>query len=316
MLTWSTDQYRSADRFDLRREAVNATHLAWQLDRANEGFRGAEVQSLDSGISTFVNCRCDPCAGYRDARMTKVDGGERYGILALHKGRERVRQDDWSIEMHPGDVLIWDAGRPIEFEVMERIEKSTLLLCKDQLAELSGATTLPTGRLETARGFGALFANRIRTVSEQIADFAGAGTPQLGLTLVRDLLNAVGNIRPIEVVSARQVLRERAERMIEARFQDAGLSPSVLAEDMGLSVRALNRAFENSGTTVATKIRERRLHSAKSDLDNLDMQQCSVTQICLTRGFSSVEHFSRCFRAAFDMSPRAYRMRAHHNTGT
>lgn len=316
MLTWSTDQYRYQDRFDVWHDTLSATHLPWRLEKSYTGFRTATIQSLDSGIATFVNCRCDPCAGFRDAGMVKVDGGEHYGVLALRKGRERVQQDDWSIEMCPGDILIWDAARPIKFEVVEPIEKSTLLLRKDALAEFIDASMLPTGRLETTRGFGTLFAERIRSVSEQLADFADAGTRQLGMTLVRDLLNAVGGIKPIEMISARQALRERAERIIEARFQDAGLSPTGLAEEMGLSVRALNRAFENSGTTVATMIRERRLQAARNDLVNPDMRNCSVTQICLTRGFSSVEHFSRCFREAYGMPPRDYRMQSHGSTPT
>ncbi|WP_172720931.1 helix-turn-helix domain-containing protein [Pseudooceanicola lipolyticus] len=310
MLTWSTDRYRTEDRFDVWHDTLNATHLPWRLNKANERFCRAEIQALDTGVTTFVTCRCDPCAGFRDAKMARADSGDFYGILALQKGRERVRQDNWSVEMRPGDVLIWDSARPIRFDVLESIEKATLLVPKHRLAEVAGTPVLPSGRVNTTQGFGALLFDRMRGVSNQISDFATVGTPQLELALLRDVLNAVGDMRSNEMVSARQALRERVERVIEARFQDQDFAPAVLADMLGISVRALNKAFENSGTTVAMKIRERRLHAAKTDLGNPDLLRCSVTQICLTRGFSSVEHFSRSFRARFGISPRDYRSQA------
>ena len=241
-------------------------------------------------------------------RMARVAGAAR-AELRVVIGQLQLSLADLS-GMRPGDVLIWDSARPIRFDVLESIEKATLLVPKHRLAEVAGTPALPSGRVNTRQGFGALLFDRMRGVSNQISDFATVGTPQLELALLRDVLNAVGDMRSNEMVSARQALRERVERVIEARFQDQDFAPAVLAEMLGISVRALNKAFENSGTTVAMKIRERRLHAAKTDLGNPDLLRCSVTQICLTRGFSSVEHFSRSFRARFGISPRDYRSQA------
>ena len=310
MFSWSTSNHHPKDRFDAWVATLAATHLPWRMRGPRGLFSTAEVQSLDAGVVTLVNCRCDPCAGFRDPQMVRGGEDQLYGVLALRKGRERVRQGDIACELTSGDVLIWDAAEPIEFELLETLEKSTLFISKDQLAHIAGSSSLPIGRLESKRGFGALLFNRLRCAGELITDFDTVGGEQLGLALTRDLLNAVGNLRANEITSPQQAVRERALRIIEARFQDHTFNPEALAAEAGVSVRTLHKVFEDQNETVASKIRTRRLAAAKSDLEKAALRHCTITQICFARGFSNPEHFSRSFRAAYGMSPRSYR-RAH-----
>lgn len=307
MFSWSASGHNSNDRYDAWTAALSATHLPWRMDGPPEAFSEAEVQSLDAGPVTLVNCRCDPCAGVRDARMVRGGNDGLYGVLAVRKGRERVRQGDIACDLQPGELLIWDTARPINFEVLDDLEKCTLFICKDQLTRIAGTSRLPIGRLESGRGFGALLFNRLQCVSELIEDFDTVGSEQLGVALTRDLLNAVGSPRAREITSTRQALRERIMRVIEARFQDHTFKTESLAAEVGVSVRTLNKVFEDQDDTIAGTIRRRRLRAVKSDLEKPTLMHCSISQICFARGFSSPEHFSRSFRAEYGMSPRDYR---------
>ncbi|MEM6462299.1 MAG: helix-turn-helix domain-containing protein [Pseudomonadota bacterium] len=307
MFTWSASGCDRRDRFDAWVSTLNATHLPWQMNDGSASFSEAEITSLDTGPATFVNCRCDPCAGSRDAKTIRTSDDGLYGVLAVRKGRERVRQGDVACELRPGDLMIWDAAHPIDFEVIDVLEKSTLFIAKDQLARIAGTSRLPLGRLESGRGFGALLFERMRVASGLIEDFKTDGAERLGLALTQDLLNVVPTPRAKPVISARQALRQRALRMIEQKFEDYTFTPGSMAEELGVSLRTLHKAFEDHEDTVAGRLRSHRLKAVKSDLRNPELRHCSITQISFARGFNSSEHFSRLFRAEYGVSPRVYR---------
>lgn len=307
MYNWSASDYDGENRFDAWTSALCATHLPWHLHRKPPQFSRGQIQSLDTGPVTVVNCRCDPCSGYRDAGSVRRGNDGLYGVLTVHKGWERVWQGDIACDLRPGDIMIWDSAQPITFEVLEHLEKSTLFVSKDQLVRISGSSRLPTGRLDSRRGFGALFFDRMRGVRERIEDFCPVGGEQLGQALMQDLLNAAGNLRVPEIISPQRAMKERITRVIDAQFQNPSFGPRSLSEQLGVSVRLLHKVFEDEDETIAGRIRMRRLAAVKADLEKPEYARCSITQICFIRGFSSPEHCSRSFRAQYGMSPRAYR---------
>ncbi|HYE06141.1 MAG TPA: AraC family transcriptional regulator [Planctomycetota bacterium] len=80
-----------------------------------------------------------------------------------------------------------------------------------------------------------------------------------------------------------------------------------LARFVGRSVRSLERAFASAfGTSVLQYQRKLRLHHACRSL--VDGAQ-PITAIALAVGYGDHSHFTRDFRRAFAMSPRAYRRR-------
>lgn len=309
MFVWSASSCDHEDRFDAWISTLNATHLPWQMNDGSATFSDAEIKALDTGPVTLVNCRCDPCAGSRDARTIRGGDDGLYGVLAVRNGRERVRQGDAACELGPGDLMIWDAAHPIDFEVLDVLEKSTLFITKDQLVRIAGISNLPVGRLESRRGFGALLFERMRGASDLIEDFQTDGAERLGQALTQDLLNVIATPRANTVISTRQALRQRALRIIEARFEDYTFSPGAMADELGVSLRTLHKAFEDHEDTVAGRIRKHRLQAVKSDLRKPELKHCSITHISFARGFTSPEHFSRVFRAEYGVSPRAYRRR-------
>jgi AraC family transcriptional activator of tynA and feaB len=106
-----------------------------------------------------------------------------------------------------------------------------------------------------------------------------------------------------------QTLRARTEAIIYERATDPLLTPSVLAAELGVSLRQLYRCFTEEESPAAL-IRRRRLEraaellSSRRTLGRLEM----IAHEC---GFASAEYFSRSFRREFGLSPRAYRSRHH-----
>ena len=79
------------------------------------------------------------------------------------------------------------------------------------------------------------------------------------------------------------------------------VSPSVIAEDLGISTRQLERLFGKFLNTSPKKYyMELRLEKARNLLVQTDQ---SVTDIALACGFDSPGHFSRAYKTAFGHAP-------------
>lgn len=124
--------------------------------------------------------------------------------------------------------------------------------------------------------------------------------------------NAVRNATAEQRVSlqSRNGMRNRhlarAIQIMHERLDDP-VSPSVIAEDVGISTRQLERLFGKYLNASPKKyFMEMRLERAR----NLLVQtESSVTEVALACGFESPGHFSRVYRAAFGITPMLQRSR-------
>jgi transcriptional regulator GlxA family with amidase domain len=86
------------------------------------------------------------------------------------------------------------------------------------------------------------------------------------------------------------------------------ISPSILAKDVGMSTRQLERLFRRYlNRSPKRYYMELRLQKARNLLMQTDM---SVINVALACGFASPSHFSKCYRAHYDTTP--YRERGSH----
>ncbi len=93
---------------------------------------------------------------------------------------------------------------------------------------------------------------------------------------------------------------KRAISIMESSIETP-LSPSLIAEDLGISTRQLERLFARYlNSTPKHYFMEMRLHRAQNLLVQTEQ---SVTEIAMACGFQSTSHFSKVFRAQFGTSP-------------
>lgn len=113
--------------------------------------------------------------------------------------------------------------------------------------------------------------------------------------------------RPTAAVSA--AMKRRIVSWIDARIRFGPVSPAEAAAVHGISIRSLQRLFEDGGGSFSAAVRSARLARARQDVVGSDD---SLQVIALRWGFSDPSHFSREFRKAFDISPRDLRHTAPH----
>ena len=89
-------------------------------------------------------------------------------------------------------------------------------------------------------------------------------------------------------------------QMMESNIEEP-ISPSVLAREVGLSTRQLERLFRRYlNRSPKRYYMELRLQKARNLLMQTDM---SVINVALACGFASPSHFSKCYRAHYDTTP-------------
>jgi len=96
-------------------------------------------------------------------------------------------------------------------------------------------------------------------------------------------------------------------QMMENNIEEP-ISPSLLAKDVGMSTRQLERLFRRYlNRSPKRYYMELRLQKARNLLMQTDM---SVINVALACGFASPSHFSKCYRAHYETTP--YRERGSH----
>jgi transcriptional regulator GlxA family with amidase domain len=89
-------------------------------------------------------------------------------------------------------------------------------------------------------------------------------------------------------------------QMMEAAIEEP-ISPSILARDVGMSTRQLERLFRRYlNRSPKRYYMELRLQKARNLLMQTDM---SVINVALACGFASPSHFSKCYRAQYNTTP-------------
>ena len=89
-------------------------------------------------------------------------------------------------------------------------------------------------------------------------------------------------------------------QMMEGNIEEP-VSPSILAQDVGMSTRQLERLFSRYlNRSPKRYYMELRLQKARNLLMQTEM---SVINVALACGFASPSHFSKCYRTQYDTTP-------------
>ena len=108
-------------------------------------------------------------------------------------------------------------------------------------------------------------------------------------------------------IGVRHPKLSRVIQMMEQNIEDP-ISPAILAKDVGMSTRQLERLFRRYLSRSPKRYyMELRLQKARNLLMQTDMTVITVALAC---GFASPSHFSKCYRSHYNTTP--YRERGSH----
>ena len=100
-------------------------------------------------------------------------------------------------------------------------------------------------------------------------------------------------------------LTQAAKDLADSRLAEPELSAAMLARELNVSVRTLQRAFSSAGESVTAYIRRRRLEEARLAL-SVPSGRVSVTELAARWQFADGSHFTRAFKKRYGRTPTDY----------
>lgn len=261
-----------------------------------------------------------PIVELRYGAPVRVDAGQFPRLMLMGTcvdGTGMATQGNVTVECRRGQTLPLSPGLSSQFEFdgrfaqrslrvdIERIEALCARLVNHPLERPLRFELRPfSEQLETAWAQGV---NMIATYEQMGAILPAASANGLDEFLLSLLLahhphNYSDDLAHRQPGAPPRLIRE-AEHLM--RTEDAGLTASQIAHQLGVSLRSLEAGFQQYRRTTPTRrLREIRLERAHKSLLAAE-EGASVTAIALENGFFHLPRFSSYYRAAFGEPPNA-----------
>lgn len=250
-----------------------------------------------------------------DYRVIRTEHGVRtaeagyIAVMWLRDGTMSVEQDGRSSRLGAGMAAICDTGRPYRLWMARDVRKVMLILPYtavpgwDRLSQkVCGIALAERTILSAALGASLPLLDEPGT---SVADSADPILQAVQWMLSTSLHQSVA---PGERAPSRLKL-DLAHKHVLSHIDDPALSPDELACALHVSRRKLYQLFKERQITPSRFIRDVRLDAVAQALRSTRNARRNILEIALDYGFSDSASFSRAFKAAFGLSPRAWRRR-------
>lgn len=265
------------------------------------------VQLFDVAATSNVVRRTRNLIRRSDPEYLKV-GLQVYGYCVLS-------QDGREAALAPGDFAIHDTTRPYQLAFNDA-SRMLVVMFPRELLRLPSArlAQLTARRVSGGQGPGALVSPLLVELGRQLDAGSLTGSIHLSDAILdmfmasfAEQLTCESAVRP---ETRRRGLLLRIHAFIEDRLDDPGLDLATVAAAHHISVRYLQKLFEDKGETVTGWIRARRIEHCRRDLAEAQFAERPVSSVAARWGLADAAHFSRLFKATYGLSPREYRVRA------
>ncbi|MEU6807624.1 helix-turn-helix domain-containing protein [Streptomyces sp. NPDC046831] len=138
---------------------------------------------------------------------------------------------------------------------------------------------------------------------ETAVDLLGGSVVGLTAALFTERMREVAEDPQI----ARQTLMLHIQAYVRDRLAEPALSPVTIAREHNISLRYLQKIFQEHGISPARWIRDERLARCRTELADPSLGHLPVALIGERAGLYGASHFSRLFRDRYGITPRDYR---------
>ncbi|MCU0929386.1 MAG: helix-turn-helix domain-containing protein [Burkholderiaceae bacterium] len=229
-------------------------------------------------------------------------------IVAPFAGRAGVEQAGRRAWVGPGQWSLYDTTETYAVDNPVRVEHLIVMVPKASLVERGLPLPELCARPLGGGGVARLALETMRNAYRELPAMGPEASRGVGELITQcvhlSLLDLAGRTT---AVTQREALRERIKRVVAQRLGDPRLSVDEIARALNVSRRQLYNAFADEPDGVAGYVLAQRLDACRADLADPRLEQRSITEIALARGFTSNAHFSRVFRAHTGCSPSEFR---------
>jgi AraC-like DNA-binding protein len=211
--------------------------------------------------------------------------GDLIKVCVQLNGRATVQQGGHEVCLDPGELAVYDTGRPYQIRLDGTWTCAVMALPRDAIG-------LPASELDrwmhrvypATRGLGSVLSHFVVSTVAQTGHPGAAAAAKLGeagSTLLAGTLCA--------------------------HLSDPRLSRSSIAAAHHMSARTLDRLFADQPWSVSGLVRHERLEAVRRDLEDPALRHRGVAALAARWGFFDAAHFSRLFRQHYGYPPSASR---------
>jgi AraC-like DNA-binding protein len=236
--------------------------------------------------------------------------------LALHfveKGHGCLFYGNRWVELAPGDAVLCEADYEYRFD-FSRDHQLSIIECPRDSLDLDCAVidSCVGARIGLGQRPQRIVRSFVQTLWQEATTSCEPQSLDLYRPVLLDLLRmmltdhaqAAGAVAPPPSISIVPAM----DRLIDLHLADPDLCPSLLATELGMSLRALQSGCVPLGVTPRERILAKRMEFAARRLSE---DRCiKIASIAFDCGFHDSAHFSRRFTGYFGVSPAQFRRQA------
>ncbi len=288
-------------RGNVWRKAMDAACLPHGAVPLNDGFEGDVVGIASPTGIEFTCLRATPLTisgSYQNQQAAMW-------LALMLDGHSTFQNAGRRVAVARGDILYGPCGLD-----------STLELCADfrllyvrvptALLHPGLLTRLTCGVLAGHAGVPRVLAAMLRAVGEELEHLSVDDIHPIEVALSAFLTSSLAKHHLSNTLGDRKRSEHftRICHSIDQQLSDAELSLKSITEQQRVSSRYVQKLFEDAGMSFTGYVRDRRLERCRRELMSAAHRRMSVSEICFRWGFNDAAHFSRSFRAKFNMTPR------------
>jgi AraC-like DNA-binding protein len=304
-----TSDIEAPRRLDYWRDMISSTFVALDCDSpVRRDFSGSlEVNELrDVRFSRVVS---DAQHVVRSRQRIRQSPSDFFLISVQCGGGGVVAQEDRVALLGVGDFALYDATQPYELHFDGHFEQLVLRIPRQYLSRrIACPERLTAVAFPASRGSTAVVSDFMVQVYRQLDRFDSSCLTPMHQALVDLVVTGLSGALTDGLPTAnRLVMRQRIKTFVETHLSDCSLDCQRIAGAFGISLRYLNKLFEDDELPLSEWIWSRRLDKARTAIECSRVTGQSITQIAYDWGFKDPAHFSRAFKARYGATPSSFR---------
>lgn len=265
------------------------------------------------GIVGLSRIECDGLV-YRRHNRHFLNENESSLLIAIPEDSEiQFNQNQRRTTCKPGGFLVERSDAPYEYWHGRRNRQWVLKVPSASVRARVGASERLGGlTFDATQGVAAYFLGSLRNIVQHVEMVDDAAREAAGNHLLELLCLTIRNDQRIlgsNTSSIRAAHLARAEQFIRDNLKNADLSPQMIADACGISLRYLQQLFSESDQSINHFIRERRLNRCDEEL-RASICDRTVAEIAYRWGFTDQSQFSKHYKARFGRTPNSTRKEA------
>jgi AraC-like DNA-binding protein len=232
-------------------------------------------------------------------------------LILMVRGKAFVNRANDCVVLDEGDCVLYDTTRPYMHGFPGDMRHVIFEVAGEEFRTRFPNWKLTEAyRFDASLGAGRHVSSALRQILTRHNPFSGIGAP--GPVVEEEVWNTLEVAHSLtqgeQRTSYHALMMQRIKQFMLARLCDPELSPTLIADETGISVRHLNRLFAGEPRSLSDTIMSVRLQRCREDLLKRDSLGTSVSEIAYHWGFKNLAHFSRKFHEEFGCAPSKIRL--------